>query len=153
MHNIHHHYSFIPPSSKHTPTNSDVSIKKINKEKKGQSGHRCQAQFSTPFSPYAQTPLTHTPKKVCFTLAKRQKIGRTRDRTGITGIRIRCANHYTIQPLMEGMLAVCQYNTCLYPNLTNFHDLMLMCTVHSMQIERRWSCIRSLYYMLLGGHC
>ena len=32
-------------------------------------------------------------------LAKEE--GRTRDRTGITGIRIRCANHYTIQPIVE----------------------------------------------------
>jgi hypothetical protein len=28
-----------------------------------------------------------------------KRVGRTRDRTWITGIRIRCANHYTIQPV------------------------------------------------------
>jgi hypothetical protein len=33
-----------------------------------------------------------------------KNVGRTRDRTWITGIRIRCANHYTIQPFCINVL-------------------------------------------------
>jgi hypothetical protein len=66
---------------------------------------RCQELV--PNAPFARTNffVSQRIKKVRFILTNVQKIGRTRDRTWITGIRIRCANHYTIQPLMEGRLA------------------------------------------------
>jgi hypothetical protein len=54
--------------------------------------------------------------------------GRTRDRTWITGIRIRCANHYTIQPMVEAFSTLAKHIHLLYgtasdPQVTTFHPL------------------------------
>jgi hypothetical protein len=53
----------------------------------------CHGAFPRPEPPHHQKKPT---RASIVTVSK--TIGRTRNRTGITGIRIRCANHYTIQP-------------------------------------------------------
>jgi hypothetical protein len=74
-------------------------------------------------------------------LAKEE--GRTRDRTWITGIRIRCANHYTIQPIVEATFGFSIYDSFLTSSQYRNNACITHQVTRSIVSQQGWLSRRS----------